>query len=69
MVGCLNLSESIGPDAKPECDVHMNVDFTWNVQDFASLHPNMTLNDCRHPNDVVLSEDGRWDWLDEEAKN
>jgi hypothetical protein len=48
---------------KPECDVHLNFNFTWNADDFASLNPNMTLNDCRHPDDVVLSMDGTWDWF------
>lgn len=47
----------------PECDVHLNVNFTWNVEDFASLNPNMTLDDCRHPDDVVLSGNGTWDWF------
>lgn len=49
----------------PECDVHLKVNFTWNSEDFASLNPGMTLNDCRQPDDVILDMDGTWDWIQE----
>lgn len=52
-------------DSLPECDVTLNISaghFTWNVEDFANLNPNMNLNECRHPDNVVLKGDGTWDW-------
>jgi hypothetical protein len=61
-IGVVKVSEM---GDKPECDVHLNFNFTWNTDDFASLNPNMTLNDCRHPDDVILSMDGTWDWIQE----
>jgi len=49
----------------PECDVHLNVNFTWNAEDFASLNPGKTLNDCRQPDDAILNMDGTWEWIQE----
>lgn len=60
---CFGLILNATDNSLPECDVHLNFNFTWNVEDFASLNPNMTLNDCRHPDDVVLASDGTWDWF------
>ena len=59
MIGCIKVSEM---GDLPECDVHLNVNFTWNSEDFVSLNPGKTLADCRHPDDVVLDMDGTWDW-------
>jgi hypothetical protein len=59
MIGCIKVSEM---GDLPRCDVRLNVNFTWNAEDFASLNPGKTLNDCLHPLDVVLDMDGTWDW-------
>jgi hypothetical protein len=61
-IGVIKVSEM---GQLPECDVHINVDFTWNSQDFASLNPGKTLSDCRHPDDVILNTDGTWSWIQE----
>jgi hypothetical protein len=59
-LGTIKFSE-IG-DA-PRCDVTLNFDFTWNVKEFSTLNPNTTLSECTHPQDVILSFDGTWDWV------
>ncbi len=59
-IGIIKVSE-IGME--PECDVTLNVDFTWNAKEFPNLNQDTTLNECLHPADVVLSPDGTWDWV------
>lgn len=60
----------INDDDRPECDVTLDISggrFTWNSEDFASLHPDIeSIDDCRQPDNVVLREDGSWDWYDPE---
>lgn len=61
LIGAMRLTE----DKRPECDVKLNFDFTWNSEDFASLNEGLTLDQCRQPDDVVLHMDGTWDWIQE----
>jgi len=63
---CFGLVLKATDNSLPECDVTLDISagrFTWNIEDFPSLNPNMTIDDCRHPDDVVLDKDGTWDWF------
>lgn len=47
----------------PRCNVTLSVDFTWNAEDFPNMNESTTLDECIHPDYVVLSPDGTWDWV------
>lgn len=46
-------------NADPVCDVTVNRDFTWKWNGTP-----VALSECRAPSDIVLNDDGRWDWFD-----
>ena len=45
-------------EAKPVCDISLNVNFTWTWNS-----PAVLLNDCLAPEDVVINVDGSWKWF------
>jgi len=45
-------------EAKPVCDISLNVNFTWTWNS-----PAVLLNDCLPPEDVVINVDGSWKWF------
>lgn len=60
LIGAIKFSEIGDP---PRCNVTLSVDFTWNAKDFPNLNESTTLDECLHPDDVILSPDGTWDWV------
>lgn len=49
---------------KPECNLVISADFTWDVNAFRWAHGNIDPNNCRNLDPlIVLGEDGSWDWV------
>lgn len=46
-------------DGEPDtpCPAILNIDFTW-----SPAVDSIDLKSCRHPNNVILKEDGTWEW-------
>jgi hypothetical protein len=61
LFGAIKVSDSYG-DKRPECDVTVNVDFTW---DNNTTNP-IDLATCRAPHQMVLESDGTWGWYEPE---
>ena len=42
---------------KPPCDISLHIDFSWSWNGWA-----VPLDECSTPKDVVVKNDGTWDW-------
>jgi hypothetical protein len=59
----LQNSPLLAENSKPECDLVINKDFTWDVSAFRLVHGDTDPNNCRNLDPImVLSMDGSWDW-------
>ena len=65
LYGASALGNKLADDPRPECDVTVNVDFTW-VNNGTTM---IDLTNCEHPTGIVLESDGTWRWYDPELDN
>lgn len=58
--GLVRLSDAIYlRNADPVCNVNVARDFTWTWNGTA-----VPLTECRSPEDIVLNQNGTWEWYD-----
>lgn len=65
LLGAGILGDKLADDPRPECDVTVNVDFTW-VNNGTTM---IDLPNCEHPNGIVLELDGTWRWYEPDMDN
>ena len=54
---------------KPECNLVIERDFTWDVNAFRWAHGDIDPNNCRNLDPIMrLEMDGTWDWNDDEIR-
>ena len=64
-MGASVLGDKLADDPRPECDVTVNVDFTWVNNGTTRIDPTM----CENPNGIVLESNGTWRWYEPDIDN
>ena len=58
IIGCSTVADKLNGTDKAVCNVSLNEDFSWQWNGNA-----VPLTDCLAPEDVILNENGTWDWF------
>jgi hypothetical protein len=61
LLGLVELTD----DDRPDCNITINANFTWEVGDYKARYGDQPVTECYIDPMYVLHDDGRWSWIED----